>query len=150
MSLLVLDPQGEFSKIDDGRIRNFVNAIGKRIDIYDLSQLILLPDWDLFKKILIDSQFLKRLGIRADDNQRDAADQIVKILRSRAQTLNDTMGEISPIWRTRGLRLIAFGASCGIPNIWIIYTQPTHRHTNAYLIPWGMRIPTNFTLHGKA
>ena len=96
MSLLVLDPQGEFSKIDDDRIRNFVSVIGKRIDIYDLSQLILLPDWDLFKKILIDSQFLKRLGIRAEDNQRDAADQVVKILRSKAQTMDDMMGEIPP------------------------------------------------------
>ena len=96
MSLLVLDPQGEFSKIDNGgAVRDFVGSLGKRIHAYDLSKLILLPDWDLFKKVLIDSQFLKRLGIRMDTNQKDAADQIAKILRSKAQTLEDTMGEIS-------------------------------------------------------
>ena len=96
MSLLVLDPQGEFSKIgDDGSVRDFVGSLGKSVDTYDLSQLILLPDWDLFKEILIVSQFLKRLGIRADDNQRDAADQIVKMLRRpKVQALDDTVGEI--------------------------------------------------------
>ena len=97
MSLMVLDPQGEFSKIGgDSQIHVFVNSLGKRINVYDLSRLVLLPDWDLFKKILIDSRFIKNLGAWSDENQKNAADQIVKILRSKPSTLDDTMGEIRP------------------------------------------------------
>ena len=95
MSLLVLDPQGEFSKIDgDGRVRNFVDSLGRRIAVYDLSRLVLLPDEDLFKKILIDSKFILRLGVKALENQGYAADQIVRILRSRDQTIQGEVGAI--------------------------------------------------------
>ncbi len=95
MSLMVLDPQGEFSKLGDSDlVRDFVGSLGKQICVYDLSSLILPPDWELFKKILVDSQFIKKLGIRASDNQRDAAEQIVKILKSRAQTFTDTLGPV--------------------------------------------------------
>ena len=95
MSLLALDPQGEFSKLeDDGQIRDFVQSIGKQIRVYDLTNLILLPDWDLFKKILADSQFLKRLGIRMDENQKDAADQVVRILTTKDVTVTGTKGSI--------------------------------------------------------
>ena len=97
MSLLVLDPQGEFSKIeDDNEVRDFVKSLKKKVDAFNISDLVLLPDLDLFKKILIDSQFLKRLGIRADKNQWDAAYQIVKILRSKSQARIDVTGKIWP------------------------------------------------------
>ena len=99
MSLLVLDPQGEFSKIDDeGKVKEFISGLGKTMRVYDLSTLILLPDWDLFKKILVNSQFLKRLGIRADRNQDDAADQVVGILDSK-QSQSNLLGRI-PLERT--------------------------------------------------
>ena len=63
MSLLVLDPQGEFSKIgDDEPVRDFVESLKKRIDVYDLSKMVLLPNWELFKKILVDSAVSKRFG----------------------------------------------------------------------------------------
>ena len=91
MSLLVLDPQGEFSNIDsDEAVRAHVKSLGKDLDVCDLSKLVLLPKWDLFKKILIDSQFLKKLGIRMDTNQKDAADEIEKILKRKGGTLDDT------------------------------------------------------------
>ena len=91
MSLLVLDPQGEFSKIDnDEVVRAHVKSLGKDLDVCDLSKLVLLPDWDLFKKILIDSQFLKKLGVRMDTNQKDAADEIEKILKCKGGTLYNT------------------------------------------------------------
>ena len=96
MSLLVLDPQGEFSKIsDDETVLDFVDSMGKSMEVYDLSKLVLLPNWDLFKKILIDSQFLKKLGIRMDTNQKDAADEIEKILRSKHATVYGAEDEIS-------------------------------------------------------
>ncbi len=96
MSLLVLDPQGEFSNINNNKpVQNFVESLGKEITVYDLSKLVLLPKWDLFKKILVDSQFLKNLGIRADTNQEDAADEIVKILQSKRSTIHGISGKIS-------------------------------------------------------
>ena len=100
MSLLVLDPQGEFSKIDESeKVRHFVSSLGKTIRVYDLSKLILPSDWEIFRKILIDSRFIRRLGIRADENQNDAAYQITRILATRPGTLNDDMGEV-PLDRT--------------------------------------------------
>ncbi|MGI0060821.1 MAG: ATP-binding protein [Nitrosotalea sp.] len=82
MTLLVVDPQGEFSKMkNDSAVMNFVeNKLGRKIEFYDLSKLVLLPDVELFKQILVKAQFLKDLGIKNMDNQIDGAEQIAKIL----------------------------------------------------------------------
>lgn len=82
MTLLVVDPQGEFSKMkNDSAVMDFVeNKLGRKIEFYDLSKLVLLPDIELFKQILVKSQFLKDLGIKNMDNQIDGAEQIAKIL----------------------------------------------------------------------
>lgn len=96
MSILILDPQGEFSKMNDNdAVRHFADSLEKRIDVYDLSKMILLPNWELFKKILVDSQFFKKLGIRMDTNQKDAADEVEKILCSKDSTLHGAHGKVS-------------------------------------------------------
>jgi len=82
MTLLVVDPQGEFSKMkNDSELMSFIqDKLGRKIEFYDLSKLVLLPDIELFKQILVKAQFLKDLGIKNPDNQVDGAEQIAKIL----------------------------------------------------------------------
>lgn len=84
MSILVLDPQGELSKMtDDETVAAHVRAMGRTIETYDLSRIALGEDWDVFKALLIESGFFKALGIRHIKNQQDAADQVQNILRRR-------------------------------------------------------------------
>ncbi len=82
MSILILDPQGEFSKMAlDEDVSKFVKEYcGKEIEVYDLSRLLLVSKHDLFKKILVSSNFLRKLGIKHLDNQMDGAEQILRIL----------------------------------------------------------------------
>lgn len=84
MSILVLDPQGELSKMtDDETVAAHVRDMGRTIETYDLSRIALGEDWDVFKALLIESGFFKALGIRHIKNQQDAADQVKNILRRR-------------------------------------------------------------------
>lgn len=84
MSMLVLDPQGELSKMaDDETVAGHVRAMGRTIKTYDLSKIALGEDWDVFKALLVESGFFKALGIRHIRNQQDAADQVQNILWRR-------------------------------------------------------------------
>jgi len=82
MTILIIDPQGEFSKMKkDQTVVDYVeNKLGRKMEFYDLSEIVMLPDMEIFKKILIKSNFLKDLGVRHIDNQQDGADQIERIL----------------------------------------------------------------------
>ena len=82
MSILVLDPQGEFSKMaSEEDVRRFAKEhCGKDIDVYGLSRLLLKYDRVLFQKILVSSGFLRRLNIKHPDNQMQAAEQVLRIL----------------------------------------------------------------------
>lgn len=85
MSIFVLDPQGQFSKefgkkelssILEGKLSRHVETIG----LHNLT----LSGYELFKRILITSEFLRRrCQVIAYDNQTRAADQIVNILNGR-------------------------------------------------------------------
>ena len=84
MSMLVLDPQGEFSGMAaDEAVAGHVGRMGRSIETYDLSSIALGEDWDVFKALLVESGFFKRLGIRHIRNQQDAADQVQIILGRR-------------------------------------------------------------------
>ena len=84
MSILVLDPQGELSKMaDDETVAGHVRDMGRTIETYDLSKIALGEDWDVFKALLVESGFFKALGIRHIRNQQDAADQVQNILWRR-------------------------------------------------------------------
>ena len=84
MSILVLDPQGELSKMaDDETVAGHVRDMGRAIETYDLSKIALGEDWDVFKALLVESGFFKALGIRHIRNQQDAADQVQNILWRR-------------------------------------------------------------------
>lgn len=85
MSLLVLDPQGEFSALaDDEEIMQHAGGGGGRtVRSYGLSRIALAADWDIFKRMLVASGFFSSLAIKATANQGHAADQVQYILEGR-------------------------------------------------------------------
>ena len=88
MSILVLDPQGEYSKPLTGE---FVDREGKNrnVEIFGLHNIALTdsPGFDMFKKILAKSDFFDSLGVISDDNKARAAHEAVKaIKRQRSAT----------------------------------------------------------------
>ena len=102
MSILVLDPQGEFSKMaSEEGVRQFVKErCKKEIYVYDLSRLLLKYSRALFKKILVASGFLRNLEIKHPDNQMQAAGQILRILEYKhGGAINSPIQEPIPIWK---------------------------------------------------
>lgn len=86
MSIFILDPQGEFSKdfTKETDLKKNVTQTGREIEVYQVHDLA-LTGWDLFKKILVNSGFLNRLGIILDTNRWQAANQIQKILEDSCE-----------------------------------------------------------------
>ena len=86
MSIFILDPQGEFSKdfTKETELKKIVEQSGRKIEVYQVHNLT-LTGWDLFKKILVNSGFLNRLGIILDTNRWQAANQIQKILEDSCE-----------------------------------------------------------------
>ncbi|MBD3172266.1 DUF87 domain-containing protein, partial [Candidatus Bathyarchaeota archaeon] len=86
MSIFILDPQGEFARdfTRDTEIRRIAKAYGRNIEVYETHELA-LTGWDLFKKILVNSGFLKQLGIILDTNRMQAANQIQYILEDACE-----------------------------------------------------------------
>jgi len=101
MSIFVLDPQGQFSKeFKKDALRIVVEQkLSRQIKIINLYNLV-LSGYPLFKKILINSDFLRRwCNIIHPDNQSRAADQIVNILEGKiaGQTrVGQTTNEVKP------------------------------------------------------
>ncbi|MCX6814304.1 MAG: ATP-binding protein [Candidatus Aenigmarchaeota archaeon] len=88
MSIFVLDPQGELSKnLVSKETEAALDKVGKKIDIYNLHNLV-LSGWDIFIKILVDSGFFERLGIIHEDNRKRAGAEVSKILNPKGRTLS--------------------------------------------------------------
>jgi len=94
MTLLVLDPQGQFSQMkDDTSIMNYVrDVLHREIDFYNLTNMTFphggQNDWranqrafDLFGNFLKAARFFEALNIVAEDNQNRALDVINSIMR---------------------------------------------------------------------
>ena len=82
MSILVLDPQGEFSREynQEGVLRRVLSRLQRNVQIYGVAQLALTRPESL-RRLLIISRFLsERLLIRGDENKEIAADLIVRFL----------------------------------------------------------------------
>ena len=94
MSIIVIDPQGEFSKEikQNGILAKVLkDKLGRKADVYPITR-ISLQDPETLKKILIISGFLYRMGVRARENQEIAADLIISFLKNprRRTTSRDT------------------------------------------------------------
>ena len=97
MGLLVIDPQGEFTKSlrgesDDGfdlRMDKVCSRLGKEVVLINVNKLV-LDRWDLFRELLLASDLLDPiLGIRTLNNRQRAADQIVDRLEKSRYKLTD-------------------------------------------------------------
>lgn len=92
MALLIIDPQGEFSK-DMRRggssgefalpVGDVARNLGKEIVVLTVRNLV-LDRWDLFEQILCESQFFERLTIPQGENRQLACD----ILADKLQKAN--------------------------------------------------------------
>jgi len=83
MTQFILDPQGEFTKNlkNQSEVKVILESIlGREIEIYTLHDLV-LTGWDLFKKILIQSDILDNIGIYHETNKIQAANEFVRILK---------------------------------------------------------------------
>ncbi len=89
MALLVIDPQGEFAKeargdAPPGEFRlpmgDILRNIGKPVQIHGVRNLV-LDRWNLFEQILLESGFFQKLGVKAIENQRQAAEVISEQLQ---------------------------------------------------------------------
>jgi hypothetical protein len=99
MSIVVLDPQGEFA----GDFRNqtqlkevIEGKLGRKVEVYDLHNLALTGGFELFKKLLKNTKFLDKLGIYSDDNKERAADAIEAVLVGRTGGRNTLDQALKP------------------------------------------------------
>jgi hypothetical protein len=92
MSLVILDPQGEFSKLKrDTEILDILRRNERNVNFYDLHNLVLQTDnrtFSLFFRILRTTEFFYTLAIFHEDNQARAELQMRRIL-CIARTLPD-------------------------------------------------------------
>ena len=97
MTIFVLDPQGEFAKLQSEPLVAdvLVKKFKKEVKVHDLHNLVLTGN-DLFKKVLTLSGFFDRLGIFADENKARAADQVDVILQGRRSSLRGVSGPVKP------------------------------------------------------
>jgi len=101
MSIFVLDPQGQFSKeFKRDELKKVLDQkLSRNVEVISLHNMV-LSGYDLFKRILITSNFLRRrCQIIHVDNQMRAADQIVNILEGRISgqaRLGQTTDKIKP------------------------------------------------------
>ncbi len=97
MAILVIDPQGEFAKEVRGDMasggfrlpmKRVLDRLRKPTKVYGVRDLV-LDRWDLFEHILSESGFFQRLGVKAGDNQRQAAEAISEQLQKDGIKLAD-------------------------------------------------------------
>jgi hypothetical protein len=97
MALLVIDPQGEFARdIRKGAgsgdfslpMGDLLRKLGKRPVVLTVRDLI-LDSWELFEKILFESQFFERLTVPKGENRKLACNILVDRLQKADVALKD-------------------------------------------------------------
>src|SRR5690606_720677 len=89
MSIVVLDPQGDFTKDFNkySQITKQYKALNKDIEMYPINKLV-LDDYDLFAKMLAKSRFWDGL-VRSSDYRIKASNILVDYIRRGKYELND-------------------------------------------------------------
>ena len=90
MGLLILDPQGEFTKDfqsgGSGEMRlplkSVADQFNKRVAILSVQNLV-LDRWELFQEILFESDFFQQLTMPKGDNRRDACAKLADELKKK-------------------------------------------------------------------
>lgn len=102
LGILIIDPQGEFSRELNGEsvgqqrlpVRDALDGIPRNVEVYSIKD-IQLRNWDLFEEFLIELRFTEQLGIpaRSTDNSRIAADVIRRSLERNKYKLDALTSE---------------------------------------------------------
>ena len=82
MSIVVIDPQGEFSKEirENGTLRKILEEkLKRKVEVWSITR-ISLSNLETFKKLLMISGFLHSMGIKHPENQETTANLIVNCL----------------------------------------------------------------------
>lgn len=86
MGMLILDPQGEFSKDFKNNMRfplqSFAQKFGKEAFSMSVAQL-LLDRWEMFDEILFESPFFEKLTMRKNENRQLACSFLIENLKKR-------------------------------------------------------------------
>jgi len=85
MSILIIDPQGEFSKEiinDDSPMRKCFDKYKRKYIVYNISQLSLTTR-ESFERILRVSNILREMGVVAEENQENAIRVLCEIIFER-------------------------------------------------------------------
>lgn len=96
MSVIIIDPQGEFAADMKGQtvpggfrlnLREILeNKLHRKIEVLSVKDIV-LDRWDLFLEILLESQFFEKLSVPAGENRRIACELLVEKLRKKGVTL---------------------------------------------------------------
>jgi Helicase HerA, central domain len=96
MAVLVIDPQGEFSKDLRSRshrdsfsvpVREVLDHLGKQHHVFTVQKLV-LDRWELFQQILAESRFFRDLQILTRDKIDTACDQLVEAMKKAKLVLS--------------------------------------------------------------
>lgn len=96
MAMLILDPQGEFSRDVRGQhtgafplpMAQVLKRLGKKADVITIRQLV-LDRWELFEQILYESPFFERLSVRAGENRELACSILAEKLQKAGVRLKE-------------------------------------------------------------
>lgn len=97
MGILVIDPQGEFSKELEGGsapgnfqlpMKEVISKQHKPISVYSVRNIV-LDRWELFGQILYESRFFERLSISRGNNRQLAIDELTDRLKKARITLSN-------------------------------------------------------------
>lgn len=101
MSFLIADTVGEFAAAFEGKdegkpglrvpLGDIFKAMGRPYQVVDIENLS-LPTWELVEELLVENQVFRHLGLRRSENQRLAAEYLVRRLRESLK-LSDLLSE---------------------------------------------------------
>jgi len=96
MAILLIDPQGQFSKNRDFRFdwHGTLDSIGREPIVIDAATDLYLIKKDLFPLLLEKRGFFKQLGIKHPTNQENAIEELRKYIRVNNIKLSDNAPEL--------------------------------------------------------
>ncbi len=86
MSIVILDPQGEFSRElrkDSSPLRKVLDHLGVKYEVYDIYQIQLMKLETLKVVLKEESPFLREMGVIHPDNQERAAGLIANLINNQ-------------------------------------------------------------------
>lgn len=90
MGIFIIDPQGEFSKDATGSVtgqfkmplKQLVEGFGRELIVCNVRSLV-LDTFELFEKILFESDFFQKLSMPKGENRKVAAQELVERLKKK-------------------------------------------------------------------